>query len=647
MHKRYAKSLSVFFFSLVWWCGLHAQLRLPAFLSDNMVLQQQKYNRIWGWAEPGKLVQVEFQGKTYPAFADKQGVWQVFLQPSSAGTGGAMHIRAGAESLVLDNILIGEVWVCSGQSNMEWRMNWLGDTYTSEMESASNDQIRFVVFERAYSNYPLQDAKIERPWSAISPASIPECSAIAYWYAKYLQQTLNVPIGLVVTSWGGTPAESWTSFEALQPFQNYTDTYIQKIQPVDLQGVAKQQQQSRQRYQQALVENKARLASAMQSDFDDSGWDTVSLPRPWEQHGFTNSDGVMAYRLAFELSASVAGKPATLRLPAIDDMDSTFLNGQFIGTTGQWNTPRIYSVPAGVLKKGRNVLAIRVQDNAGGGGLAAAPEQFSLSAGGKTIPLSGIARYEMIAPLEIVSAVNGSMQVQPAVLYNAMIAPLLPLSIRGAIWYQGESNANRALEYRALFPAMIQDWRNRWGQGNFPFLYVQLSSYGKVLSEPAPSDWALLREAQALTRSILPNTAMVVTTDVGNPLDIHPKQKKEVGDRLAAEALRMVYGQQNIVSRGPQLKSWVVEGNKAILDFHFSGKGLIAQNGPPAHFALAGADKKFYWAKAEIVGNQIVLTCEQVPSPVAVRYAWADSPVSANLFNREGFPAEPFRTDEW
>jgi sialate O-acetylesterase len=641
------KSLPVFFLSFFLYCGLQAQLRLPAFLSDNMVLQQQKYNRIWGWAEPGKQVQVEFQGKTYPAFADKQGAWQVFLQPSSAGVGGTMRIRSGSETLLLDNILIGEVWVCSGQSNMEWRMNWLGDTYKSEMESAFNDQIRFVVFERAYSNYPLQDAKIERPWSAINPASIPECSAIAYWYAKYLQQTLNVPIGLVVTSWGGTPAESWTSFEGLQPFQNYTETYIQKIQPVDLQGIATQQEQSRQRYQQALAEKKAYLANAMQPDFDDSSWDTVSLPRPWEQHGFANSDGIMAYRIAFEVGPSFSGKPVTLRLPAIDDMDSTFLNGQFIGTTNRWNTPRAYSVPAGLLKKGRNILAIRVQDNAGGGGLAAAPEQFSLSVGGKTMPLAGTARFEMIAPLEIVSAVNGAMQVQPAVLYNAMIAPLLPLSIRGAIWYQGESNANRALEYRALFPAMIQDWRNRWGQGNFPFLYVQLSSYGKVLNEPAPSDWALLREAQALTRSILPNTAMVTTTDVGNPLDIHPKQKKEVGDRLAAEALRMVYGQQNLVSRGPQLKSYIVEGNKAILDFHFTGKGLVSQNGPPAHFALAGSDQKFYWAKAEIVGNQIVLTCDQVPSPVAVRYAWADSPVSANLFNREGFPAEPFRTDEW
>ena len=553
MSNRY-KSLPVFFLSFFLYYGLQAQLRLPAFLSDNMVLQQQKYNRIWGWAEPGKLVEVAFQGKTYPAFADKQGTWQIFLQPSSAGVGGAMRIRSGSETLLLDNILIGEVWVCSGQSNMEWRMNWLGDTYKSEMESASNDQIRFVVLEKAYSNYPLQDAKIERPWSAIHPSSIPECSAIAYWYAKSLQQALNVPIGLVVTSWGGTPAESWASFEALQPFQNYTETYIKKIQPIDLQGITKQQQESRQRYQRALVEKKAYLASAMQPGFDDSGWDTVSLPKPWEQHGFADSDGIMAYRLTFELGASFAGKPATLHLPAVDDMDSTFLNGQFIGTTNQWNTPRAYSIPAGLLKKGRNLLAIRVQDNAGGGGLAAAPDQFRLSAGGKTLPLAGTARYEMVAPLEIVSAVQGAMQVQPAVLYNAMIAPLLPLSIRGAIWYQGESNADRPLEYRALFPAMIQDWRNRWGQGNFPFLYVQLSSYGKVLSEPAPSNWALLREAQALTRSILPNTAMAVTTDVGDPLDIHPKQKKEVGDRLAAEALRMVYGQQNLVSRGPTVE---------------------------------------------------------------------------------------------
>jgi len=238
------------------------------------------------------------------------------------------------------------------------------------------------------------------------------------------------------------------------------------------------------------------------------------------------------------------------------------------------------------------------------------------------------------------------MQVQPAVLYNAMIAPLLPLAMRGVIWYQGESNANHAAEYRALFPAMIQDWRNRWGQGEFPFLFVQLSSFGKLQSTPVESNWALLREAQTMALR-LPNTAMAVTIDIGDPADIHPKQKKEVGDRLAAEALRMVYAQNTAVSAGPKLIQFMAQGNRAVLEFEHAGSGLTARGGPLKHFAIAGADRKFYWAEASIEGNKVILRAPEVPIPVAVRYAWADSPVEANLFNPAGFPAEPFRTDNW
>lgn len=624
-----------------------AQLRIPAFLSSRMVLQQQKTNRIWGWANPGQLVQVEFMAKTYPAFADAQGEWEVFLMPAKAGTGGSMRISAGTEQILLDDILLGEVWICSGQSNMEWKMNWIGDTYREELQTAKNDQIRYVTLEKAFANTPQQDAKLETTWSAINPGTLPECSAVAYFYARYLQQKLQVPVGLIITSWGGTPAESWTSFEALHPFASYMDTYIRKIKPLDLQEAVRRQQKNREAYLQNLREKGGDIQRALQWDFDDSQWKQTAMPKSWEQQSFGNLDGVMVYRFAFELGAAQAGKAATLYLPAIDDMDSTYLNGKWIGTDNQWNVPRKYSIPKGILRKGKNILAIRVQDNAGGGGLADQPDMFRLEVQSRKFPLSGIAKYQWFASLEQVETGPGPMQVQPAVLYNAMIAPLLPLSIRGAIWYQGESNADRAAEYRSLFPAMIQDWRNRWGQGDFPFLFAQLSSYGKVLTEPAESNWAMLREAQAKTLS-LPNTAMAVTTDIGDPDDIHPKQKKEVGERLAGEAMRMVYGQDmQVVSSGPRLKTYRIEGNRVILEFDQTGSGLVAKDGPLQHFAMAGADKKFYWAEAQIEGNRILLTCKQVPAPAAVRYAWANSPVSANLFNQQGFPAEPFRTDDW
>ena len=644
MLKKYFLFFFIFFGVAQPFC---AQLRIPAFLSSGMVLQQQKTNRIWGWAGPGQLVQVEFMQKTYPAFADAQGKWQVFLEPARAGKGGAMRISAGTEQILLEDILLGEVWICSGQSNMEWKMNWIGDTYREELQTANNDQIRYVTLERAFANAPQQNTRLEKPWSPINPETLPECSAVAYFYARYLQQKLQVPVGLIITSWGGTPAESWTSFEALHPFPAYTDTYIQKIKPLNLQEAARQRQQKQEAYLQVLRDKHGDIQRALQPDFDDSRWQQAEMPKSWEQQGFGSLDGVMVYRFSFELSAAQAGKPANLYLPAIDDTDSTYLNGKWIGTDNQWNVPRKYTIPKGILRKGRNILAIRVQDNAGGGGLADQPDKFRLEVQSRSFPLAGNAKYQWFASLEQVETGPGPMQVQPAVLYNAMIAPLLPLSIRGAIWYQGESNADRAAEYRSLFPAMIQDWRNRWGQGDFPFLFVQLSSYGKVLTEPAASNWAMLREAQAKTRS-LPNTAMAVTIDIGDPNDIHPKQKKEVGERLAAEAMRMVYAQDlQVVSSGPRLKTHHIEGNRVILEFDHAGSGLVAKNGPLQHFAVAGADKKFYWAEAQIEGNRVVLTCKQVSAPVAVRYAWANSPISANLFNLEGFPAEPFRTDDW
>lgn len=638
--------LLLFFLGICFMQPLAAQLRLPGFFSSGMVLQQQKTNRIWGWAAPGQFIQVDFMEKKYPAFADEHGHWQIFLPPLAAGKAGQLQVTAGVEKLQFDDILIGEVWICSGQSNMEWRMSWIANTYDDELKTAQNDQIRFVTLQKAFANSPQKDAIAEKPWSAISPTSLPECSAVAYFYAKRLQEQLKVPVGLVITSWGGTPAESWTSFEGLQPFSGYTETYINQIKPLDLQEIARRQQKNRETYALMVREKQPYLQSALQFDFDDSKWQQVQMPRPWEQQGLEQLDGIMVYRFAFDLPSALSGKAAVLHLPAIDDSDSTYLNGVWIGSDNQWNAPRTYTIPRGVLRKGKNVLAIRVQDNAGGGGFAAQPDKFFLLIQSRRIPLSGIGRYEMIAPFEQVESGPVPMQVQPAVLYNAMIAPLLPLAMRGVIWYQGESNANHAAEYRALFPAMIQDWRNRWGQGEFPFLFVQLSSFGKLQSTPVESNWALLREAQTMALR-LPNTAMAVTIDIGDPADIHPKQKKEVGDRLAAEALRMVYAQNTAVSAGPKLIQFMAQGNRAVLEFEHAGSGLTARGGPLKHFAIAGADRKFYWAEASIEGNKVILRAPEVPIPVAVRYAWADSPVEANLFNPAGFPAEPFRTDNW
>ena len=628
---------------------INAQLRLPALFADDMVLQQKKVNRVWGWADPGQLVQVDFLEKNYPAYADANGNWSVFLDAASAGKTGTMAVWAGETTFEFKNVAIGEVWICSGQSNMEWRMDMLKETYPQELKTARNENIRFMVVEKTLATSPQKDLPVSTKWTAVTPETVGACSAVAYWYAKQLQKELNVPIGLIVTAWGGTPAQSWTSFEGLHDFSRYTQNFIDKIHPLKLEDMSRKLEEGRETFRRTMEAKADYMKQLVQPGFDDSQWKEMYLPKPWEAQGFPALDGIVAYRLSFNVDAADAGKEATLDMPAIDDIDSTYINGTFIGTMSQWDALRKYKIPAGVLKEGKNLLVIKVRDDQGGGGLSDGAVKFAVTTGSRTIELKGNARYDIIAVLPDLTGGFGALQQQPAVLYNAMIAPLLPLSIQGAIWYQGESNADNkadAIEYNRLFPAMIRDWRQRWGQGEFPFLFVQLASFGAIQSQPADANWGYLREAQSATLS-LPNTGMAVTTDIGNPFNIHPVQKQEVGERLAAEAMRVVYGKPNLLSTGPQFSSFKIKGNQIILDFKNTGKGLLTTVGPLKQFAIAGADKKFYWAEAVIVGRQIIVACKQVPKPVAVRYAWANSPVDANLYNKEGFPASPFRTDRW
>jgi sialate O-acetylesterase len=623
-----------------------AQLKLPSFLSDGMVLQQKKTNRIWGWAKPQQLVTVEFNKKSYPTFANGHGEWAVLIEPSNAGNAGSITVTADAEKIELKNILMGEVWICSGQSNMELQMRGLKDIYNNELQTANNDNIRFVVVNKTYANQPQQDVSLEKKWSPITPATIGDCSAVAYWYAKKLYAQLKVPIGLVVTSWGGTPAESWTSFEGLHDFKNYTTTFIEKIKPIDLNGINEQKLMLAEKFKQTVQEKIPFLKDVVNPGFDDSKWDEMYLPKQWEDQGYPTLDGIVVFRVTFNVAAADAGKEAVLNMPAIDDIDSTYINGRYLGTIRQWDAVRKYTIPAGVLKAGINSVVIKVEDDGGGGGLSAVEENFNVKIGNTTIPLSGKAKFNIVAALEDITGGHGSIEHQPATLYNGMIAPLLPLSIRGAIWYQGESNADRAVEYRTLFPAMITDWRNHWAQGEFPFLFVQLSSFGPLKTQPAESDWALLREAQTQTLS-LPYTGMAVTTDVGNFADIHPHKKQEVGERLAAEALKIAYAKTSAITNGPVMKSFKVQGNQIIVQFNNAAGGLVVKGSQLKHFAIAGADKKFIWADAVIKGTEIIVSGKGVQKPVAVRYAWADSPIDANLYNKDGFPAGQFRTDNW
>ena len=382
-----------------------------------------------------------------------------------------------------------------------------------------------------------------------------------------------------------------------------------------------------------------------EANIDDSKWMQMNLPGLWEQKGLDGLDGVVWFRKSIIISAADAGKEATLELAMIDDNDITYLNGEKVGSTNSYNAKRKYTIPAGVLKEGKNSIAIRVEDTGGGGGVYGDSGDMKITIDNKSISLAGDWLYRVESIIQNTSVGPNDY---PTLLYNAMLNPLIPYAMRGVIWYQGETNAGRAYQYRQAFPLMITDWRKHWGTGNFPFYFVQLASFNSDNGNSKNgSTWAELREAQTLTLS-LPNTGMAVTTDIGNPTDIHPKNKQDVGKRLAAIALHDVYG-KNIVSSGPTYQSMQITGNSVSLSFKNIGSGLMAKrnDGNLSGFEIAGDDKIFYQAKAFIKGDKVIVSCDTVLHPIAVRFGWVDDAGNDNLFNKEGFPAVPFRTDKW
>ncbi|MFZ4057847.1 MAG: sialate O-acetylesterase [Ferruginibacter sp.] len=626
--------------------NVSAQLKLPAVFNSNMVLQQQKSNNIWGWAKAGNAVTVQFKGKKYTTQCGANGKWNLLLDAAKAGNAGDIRIQSGGESITLKNIAVGEVWICSGQSNMEWTMGMLRSDYLDEKAKASNNNIRFMVVKNSVAGTPQEDVELKSSWQQIDSSSINQCSAVGYWYAKTLQQKLKVPVGLIVSAWGGTLIQPWIGVDGFNQFPKYVDHYNKNIKTIDFKQLDDLQKAANDKYNQTIINMYAETKQYISVDYDDHDWQKMKLPNHWEDAGYPTLDGIVYYRIAFTVRDADAGKAAQLYMPPIDDADSSYINGVLIGTNKQWDDPRLYSVPSGILKAGKNYLVIRVEDTGGGGGLASVEENFHIDIDQQKIFLAGDATYKIVAKMADISGGNGPIHQQATVLYNAMIAPFTSFGIRGALWYQGESNADNAKEYQGLFPAMIKHWRTHFKQDNFPFLFVQLSSFGALKDQPAASNWAELREAQTKTLSV-PNTAMAVTTDIGDPLNIHPTKKKEVGERLAAQAFQMVYQLPKAVASGPQFEQYSISVNTITIQFKQAGKGLLCKGKKLAHFAIAGSDQQFVWADAEIKGNSVIVSSKAVAHPIAVRYAWADSPVDANLYNKEGYPAVPFRTDDW
>ncbi len=624
------------------------QVRLPKLISDGMVLQRDTEVKIWGWANSSEKINVSFLDSVYRTTANDAGEWDIVLRAMDAGGPYQMQIQAG-NTIRVDDILVGDVFVCSGQSNMELPMQRVSWVYPGEIANPAGNHIRQFYVPREYHfNGPRKDLQTGS-WKSACPENIRDFSAVAYFFAKALYEKYKVPVGLINSSLGGSPAEAWMSEEALKAFPVHYQEALRFKDTLLIKRI-KQEDQTRIRSWYELMGMKDMGYQDPQGvwydpDINTTDWETMEIPGYWSEAGATKVNGVVWFRKKVIIPPEMAGEKAMLILGRIVDADSVFLNGEFVGTTSYQYPPRRYHVPGGLLQNGENTIVIRVISNAGRGGFAR-DKLYGIVSGDDTLDLTGEWQYRFGAEMEPLRG-RTFIRNKPAGLYNAMIAPLQNYTIKGVIWYQGESNAYRSAEYTTLFPALINDWRNKWHCGAFPFLYVQLPNFMEPREQPSESNWALMREAQLKTLSVR-KTGMAVAIDIGEWNDIHPLNKKEVGRRIALAARKVAYGEENIIYSGPLLQDMDIEESRIILTFTNTGSGLIAKGGGCLkQFAVAGADKHFVWAKAKIINNKVIVWCPEVSNPVAVRYAWADNPEGANLYNKEGLPASPFRTDDW
>jgi sialate O-acetylesterase len=623
-----------------------AALHLPRFFSDGMVMQRQAPLPVWGWSAPRSAVRVTFAGATRRATADARGNWRVSFPARRQGGPHRLVVRAAGDSVVVSDVLIGDVWVASGQSNMEWPL--ANTRNATEAIAAANDpRIRHFKVPTSFAPNPESDLA-GGAWAKADSQHVGSFSAVAYYFARDLRKSVDVPIGIINTTWGGSRVETWMSRAALG------------LDSARWAAVWREEQDAQRRFAEKL---RAKIGDVPPSDpgfvdgrapwaepaLDESAWQPIKVPSLWEQAGYEGMDAIAWYRVAFELTADEAARGVRLGLGAIDDNDITWVNGVEVGRTNNYSLPRVYDVPARALRAGRNVVAVRVEDTGGGGGIWGDSAAVFLEVGGAHRKLGDAWKFRVGTASMKPDAQH--INKVPTVLYNKMVHPLLGFPIKGVLWYQGESNADSladARKYDTLFKTMIASWRREWRVGEFPFLWVQLANFMAPDSQPpAQSAWAILRDAQTAALA-LPKTGQAVIIDIGEEKDIHPRNKLDVGARLALAARHVAYGQA-VEHVGPTHRSHELRGSEMVLRFDHVGGGLTSRGGSSAlgGFAIAGADRHFVWADARIDGGTVVVSSPQVAAPVAVRYAWGNNPTRASLYSREGLPAVPFRTDDW
>lgn len=603
---------------------LSAKVRLPRLVSDRMVLQRDTELDIWGWADPGEKVTVRFQGRHYDTETGADGCWHVLLPPQQAGGPFVLEVN----KIVIRDVLVGDVWLCSGQSNQETPIARLTDKFP-EINVSNNHMIR-------HYKVPTQDVKGElreeiagnAGWHSAIASDVMNWTALAYFFAQEAYEHTHVPVGMLVSSLGGSAIESWISQEHLKEFPQLL---------VDQAA-----------FDSLKLARQDRGAGRWQlPECDDSDWATMTVPGYWRENG-ADIHGTVWCRKTFDVPASMAGRHARLYMGTMVDSDSVFVNGTFVGFTSYTYPPRKYDIPAGVLREGKNVIAVRLTANGGNGGFVK-DKRYAIVGDEAEIDLTGTWRYKTgidQSEVQRLSARLANLDRTGSGLYNGMIYPIRHYRVKGAIWYQGETNAGNPAPYADYLKALITNWRELWQWPDMPFLLVQLPNFMEKKDRPTDSGWARIRDAQFRTALSVPHTELAVTYDAGEWNDIHPLDKKTVAHRLFLGARRLVYGEK-VNASGPLYKDMQVDGDRIVLSFTETGRGLACRGKELKHFAIAGEDRKFVWAKAVIRGNKVVVSSPEVKHPVAVRYAWSDNPSDANLCNKDGLLASPFRTDNW
>ncbi|WP_428507706.1 sialate O-acetylesterase [Roseateles sp.] len=636
--------------------AVQAEVRLHGLFGEHMVLQREAPIPVWGWAEPGETVRLQFRGQSQTAQADAEGRWRVRLKPEAAGGPHTLRVSGSrsAKALVLGDVLVGEVWLCSGQSNMEWALR---DSLNGPAEAAAarDDGIRHIKVAHRAALQP-QDDIASAAWQPATAAHAAEFSAVAYHFAKRLRRELGVPVGLLNVSWGGTQIEAWMSPAALKSLADIAPLLEAPLPSSERDFVAQQEARMLSRvkaWQGSGPAGAAEAESWANPDLDDRTWSSLQAPGIWETQGLKNLDGKLWYRKTLQLTPAQAAAPeAVLHLAQVDDCDEAFVNGQPVGAQCGWDRPRRYLLPSGLLRAGANVIAVRVSDQGMGGGIHGTPEQLRLhlgvqegaQVGAQDLTLAGSWQARVESLLDKTEPGPNEL---PSLLFNGMLHPVQGFGLRGMLWYQGESNVARAAQYERLLPAFISDLRARWGQGDFPFHLVQIAAENPAaLNTLTGSAWAELREAQ--TRALrLPRTGLVVTSDVADDGNLHPRNKQVVGERLAGLALQQSDKKKTWQAQGPVYRSMKRRGREIELRFDHAGTGLSSTGAALQGFTIADASGRFLPAQARIVGQTVRVHHDAIQHPVAVRFGWVDNPQHNNLFNRAGLPAVPFRTDRW